>query len=152
MNISNFSLKSEFTKDNRRKMEEFHVILLEKPAQDEELKNLEPDARVFENKVEALKNMKKWKQCNPRMKSFQNKEDALDSAQNLVPVEEIETQPNGAASEGCSFKGLTPQELKKIKEAIIQDNEDLIRQLVSTNPRYLDIFCIHISDQVKLYT
>jgi len=92
-----------------KELEEFHVILLGKPAQDEELKSLTPDARVFENKIEALKNMKKWKQCNPRMKTFQNKEDALDSAQNVVLEEEIQTQTNGAPSEGCTFKGLTAQ-------------------------------------------
>ena len=115
--------------------EEFHVILLSKPADDEVLKSLAPDARVFEKKSEALANMKKWKQCNPRMKSFQSKEAALNSAQNIVTEEELEAQPTNAPSEGCPYKGLTPQELKKMKEAILKDDEAQIRELVSSNPR-----------------
>ena len=88
-------------------------------AEDEERKQLAPDERVFGNKIEALKNMKKWKQCNPRMKTFQTKEDALYSTHNIVAEDENLLQLNGNASEGCPFKGLIAQELKKIKEAIL---------------------------------
>ena len=111
------------------------MIQLTKPAEDEELKKLAPVERVFVNVDEALKNMKKWKSCNPRMKTFENKEDAIDSAQNLALVEENIIQNNDNASEGCTFSGLKAQELKMLKEAIIRDDEAQVRALVAKNPR-----------------
>ena len=39
------------------------------------------------------------------------------------------------------FQGLIAQELKKVKEAIQNNNEELLKKLVETNPRYLMTPC-----------
>ena len=128
-----------------RSIMEFHAILLSKDPEDEELKSLSPEDRIFESKVEALKNMKKWKQCNPRMKTFPSKERALECASELfieqIPEIKLPNNSGSAPSEGCPYKGLIPQELKKIKEAIQKDDENEIRQLVASNPRYMMTPC-----------
>ena len=67
---------------------EFHSILLTKEPEDEELKKLGFEDRVFETKIEALNCMKKWKSCNPRMKSFGSREEAHEAAKELF-IEEI---------------------------------------------------------------
>lgn len=122
---------------------EFHAILLAKDPEDSELMNISPQERVFDNKIDAAETMTKWKQCNPRMKTFQTKDEALHAAQSIIHLEHQEEVASflNAPTEGCPFKGLTPQELKRVKEAIGQDNEELVRELVATNPRYLMTPC-----------
>lgn len=116
---------------------EFHAILLTKEPENGELLVNNVENRIFEDKIDAIKAMKLWKQCNPRMKSFSSRAQALESATQLFIEESNKDNKNDAPSEGCPFKSLIPQELKRIKEAIIDDDEELIRQLVMTNPRYL---------------
>lgn len=115
---------------------EFHVILLTKEPEDGEPLENNVENRIFEEKIGAIKAMKVWKQCNPRMKSFASRAEAEASASQLFS-EESNGLKNDAPAEGCPFKSLIPQELKRIKEAIIDDNEELIRELVMINPRYL---------------
>ena len=118
---------------------EFHVIqLAKKPENDEELLEIPSSQRIFADKAEALKNMKKWKTCNPRLKTFNSKKEAELHASELI--QEVE-QPQEASNESCPFKGLTPQELKKLKEAILNEDESLVRQLVASNPRFLMTPC-----------
>ena len=114
---------------------EFHTILITKDPENEDLKN---EKRIFESKIEALKAMKIWKTCHPRLKTFNNLEDAEENVAKIL-VE----NPNKAesSSEGCPYKGLTPQQLKQIKEAILSDNEEIIKDLVAQNPRYLMTPC-----------
>ena len=117
---------------------EFYAISLSKEPDDTELLQQTPENRVFESKVEALTQMKKWKTCQPRLsRKFETYEEALRCAETINNEDLNVPQVNNAPSEGCPFKGLTPQELKQIKEAIQSNNEDQLRQLVATNPRYI---------------
>jgi hypothetical protein len=117
---------------------EFHAISLAKVPEDQELVDLKPEQRIFESKIEALKSMKKWKQCNPRLNSFNNFQDACNCVKTMAFLEDnnVEISVTAATpSEGCPFNGLIPQELKQMKLAINADDEDKVRLLVQTNPR-----------------
>ena len=46
-----------------------------------------------------------------------------------------------APSEGCPYSGLTPQQLKGLKEAIRDGNFEEVDSLIDTNPRYLVTTC-----------
>ena len=117
---------------------EFYAISLSKEPDDAELLQQTPENRVFESKVEALIQMKKWKTCQPRLsRKFETYEEALKCAETINNEDLNVPQVNNGPGEGCPFKGLTPQELKQIKEAIQSNNEDQLRQLVATNPRYI---------------
>ena len=118
---------------------------------DSEGSNLNPKSRVFKTTEEALKALKTNKQS--RLKTFENYEDALKFATEPFSVsnETIDCNKSGqynkienlgpAPSEGCPFKSLTPQELKKLKQAIADEDAVAFDKLVADNPRYLTTPC-----------
>ncbi len=129
---------------------EYAAIILSRPPDDESLANAPTEERVFKSKEEALKTMKKWKECAPRMKMFATFEEALESAKNIVKPPEVEgpdqtDDSNGgkkaAPTEGCPYSGLKPQELKQLKDAINNENVEKFEELVASNPRYLMTPC-----------
>ena len=131
---------------------EFHAISLGKrPEENSELLEVlsNPENLVFEEKLEALSQMKKWKSCQPRLKTFDSREKALACASTIEPEENLNeisivNSANGGPQppqEGCPYKGLTPQELKQIKEAVENSDEFRLKSLVESNPRYLMTPC-----------
>ena len=115
---------------------EYHTILITKDPENEDLKH---EKRIFESKIEALKAMKIWKTCHPRLKTFSNLEEAEENVAKILEIEN--SNKTESSSEGCPYKGLTPQQLKQIKEAILKDNAQIIKDLVAQNPRYLMTPC-----------
>jgi hypothetical protein len=51
--------------------------------------------------------------------------------ENAAPA--VTVQP--ASGEGCLYSSLTPQELKKLKEAILKTDTETFEGLVESNPR-----------------
>ena len=119
---------------------EVYAILLAKEPDSEDLKSVPFEDRIFDQKLEALKNMKKWKTCNPRMKIFHDKSEALEAAKKIQD-DEIQSEAKPETSEGCPYKSLTPQELKRVKEGINANDEELVKNLADLNPRYLMTPC-----------
>lgn len=101
----------------------------------------EAKERVFESKIEALNSLKSIKKCLPRLKVFDNYEDAFEfaSLEPPCPEEEIEAAVTKASTvtEGCLHKSLMPQELKELKNAINNGDAETFQRLVDSNPRYL---------------
>ena len=111
--------------------------------------------RVFETKEDALKALKTNKKS--RYKAFESYTDALYFATHPYDVlsenggngksVQVDKDPSSgenktvASNEGCIFKSLTPQELKKLKEAITKEDELAYDKLVAENPRYLTTPC-----------
>ena len=107
--------------------------------------------RVFENVGDALKALKTNKQS--RLQKFDSYTDALKYA--TEPFNASNENGNGTrseqnntaesttpvVSEGCPFKSLIAQELKKLKQAIIAEDELTFDELVVENPRYLTTPC-----------
>ena len=112
--------------------------------------NLNAKDRVFQTIEEALKALKTNKQS--RYKTFENYEDAVNFAKepyisaneqknNAQVLENKIENATPAPSEGCTFKSLTPQELKQLKQAIASENAEKFDELVSQSPRYLTTPC-----------
>lgn len=129
----------------------FHAISAPCGQGDSEGPNLNAEARVFKTTEEALKALKTNKQS--RLKTFENYEDALKFARELFSVssEKIDYNKSGqyskienigpAPSEGCPFKSLIAQELKKLKQAIADEDITTFDSLVAENPRYITTPC-----------
>ena len=109
------------------------------------------ESRVFETVQDALKALKTNKQSR-LSRPFDCYTDALKFASESSNVTESgddsrliqnnateNTKP--AVSEGCPYKSLTPQELKMLKQAIIDEDDVTFDKLVSENPRYLVTTC-----------
>ena len=112
--------------------------------------SLNAEDRVFQTVEETLKALKTNKQS--RYKTFEKYEDAIKFAEepyfatneHRISSRILENKIENATpapSEGCTFKGLTPQELKQLKQAIASENIELFDKLVSENPRYLTTPC-----------
>ena len=128
----------------------YHAISCPISQSDGSGSNFNAEDRVFQTIEETLKALKTNKQS--RFKSFENYEDALSFAKEpyILTIEhKVSTQilenkiesVTPAPTEGCTFKGLTPQELKQLKQAIANENVELFDKLVSENPRYLTTPC-----------
>ncbi len=52
------------------------------------------------------------------------------------------TAPSG---EGCPYKGLTPQEMKQLKQAIVDQNSETFDTLVQSNPRFVLQYLLNVS-------
>lgn len=101
-----------------------------------------PDTRVFDSKESALKALKSLKSC--RLKTFSTREEALQFASDPNDIQgpdKVEPSSENKVGEGCLFKGLTPQELKQLKQSISDENGETFDRLVSSNPRYLMTPC-----------
>jgi hypothetical protein len=48
----------------------------------------------------------------------------------------VENVSDKNTGEGCLFKSLTPQELKKLKDSIVEEDMATFERLVDENPRY----------------
>lgn len=109
------------------------------------------EGRIFESRVDALKALKTNKLS--RLKTFNSYTDALTFAS--APFNASNEYGDGTrfeqnnttdsttpvVSEGCPFKSLTAQELKKLKQAIIAEDELIFDELVADNARYLTTPC-----------
>ena len=110
-----------------------------------------PESRVFKSTEDALKALKTNKQS--RLKTFENYGDALQFAREPFNIPNDRTDFNKSGqhnkvedsalppSEGCPFKGLTPQELKMLKQAIANEDTAAFDKLVAQNPRFLTTPC-----------
>ena len=128
----------------------FHAISAPTGQGDAGGPTLNPEERVFSTTEEALKSLKTNKQS--RLKTFESYEDALTFAseafiitkENVGSNISLPNKPDAAGpapSEGCTFKSLTPQELKKLKQAIADEDISAFDELVAANPRYLTTPC-----------
>ena len=128
----------------------YHAISCPINQSDGSGSNFNAEDRVFQTIEETLKALKTNKQS--RFKSFEKYEDALNFAkepyistiEHKISTQVLENKVENvtpAPTEGCTFKGLTPQELKQLKQAIANENVELFDKLVSENPRYLTTPC-----------
>ena len=128
----------------------FHAISAPIAQGDGNGSNLSAKDRIFQTTEDALKALKTNKQS--RFKTFEYYDDAIKFAQEpFIVLNEHKISSKlltnkienlgPAPSEGCTFKSLTPQELKQLKQAIASENIELFDKLVSENPRYLTTPC-----------
>ena len=60
----------------------------------------------------------------------------LSVTQRFRTTEEPTVNPSATASgEGCLYKSLTPQELKQLKQSIVDEDFEAFDRLVEKNPR-----------------
>jgi len=49
----------------------------------------------------------------------------------------IDVASDKNTGEGCLYKSLTPQELKKLKDSIVAEDFETFNRLIDENPRYV---------------
>lgn len=96
---------------------------------------------VFDNKVEALKLVKKYKKA--RFKAFDYSKDAVEFAENgsEYPNTVVEVVKNGdspsVGEKHSPFRGPTSQNLVKLRKGIETGDVDFVQKTIWDNPRYL---------------
>ena len=57
-------------------------------------------------------------------------------------------QTPAATGEGCLYKGLTPQEMSKLKQSIAKEDVETFETLVASNPRFVTTLFILLARSV----
>lgn len=96
----------------------------------------EAPSRVYKEKLEALKALKKYK--TGRMKTFNSREEAEEYARNGGERSKCLIQITSPTEEKSSnFKGPKPQELVSFRKLIESGDLEAVKNIAWENPRYL---------------
>ena len=82
---------------------------------------------VLTSREDVLKLLKEHKKA--RFKAFPTEAEALAFSKCWKDPTQIEEEKKSSSDEGCPYSGLTPQQLKLLKEAISKNDADTVDKL-----------------------